>query len=82
MRKDKDIAHVMRMQGKSYSQIYAQLNIPKSTLSDWFRYMQMTIHWLAHLYSSLNIVDSNRIEDEEVYYKYVFLVPLLRISLL
>ncbi len=38
MRKDKEIAEKLRKDGRSYSQISAQLNIPKSTLSNWFQY--------------------------------------------
>jgi hypothetical protein len=37
MRKDKETAIELRKLGKSYSQIRAELKIPKSTLSDWFR---------------------------------------------
>lgn len=36
MRKDKETALQMRSTGKSYSEIYTALKIPKATLSDWF----------------------------------------------
>ena len=38
MRKDKQKALGLRREGKSYNQIGNLLNIPKSTLSDWFKY--------------------------------------------
>lgn len=38
MRKDKDSAYRLRTEGKSYNQIRAQLKIPVSTLSGWFKY--------------------------------------------
>lgn len=37
MRKDKEQALLLRKSGKSYNEIRAVLNIPKSTLSDWLR---------------------------------------------
>ena len=37
MRKDKEIATRMRNQGKSYLEIHAALQIPRATLSDWFK---------------------------------------------
>jgi hypothetical protein len=37
MRKDKELAVEFRRQGRSYRQIRAELKIPLSTLSDWFR---------------------------------------------
>lgn len=36
MRKDKNYAFKLRKQNKSYTEISKELNIPKSTLSDWF----------------------------------------------
>ncbi|OGN08408.1 MAG: hypothetical protein A2750_02545 [Candidatus Yanofskybacteria bacterium RIFCSPHIGHO2_01_FULL_45_42] len=36
MRKDKIEAFALRRQGKSYSEISRTLNVPKSTLADWF----------------------------------------------
>lgn len=36
MRKDKEKAIEMRRSGKSYSEIFAALKVPKSTLSGWF----------------------------------------------
>lgn len=37
MRKDKEKAIYLRKSGKSYSEIKAELSVPMSTLSDWFR---------------------------------------------
>lgn len=36
MRKDKEVAFHLRLNGKSYNEIHAALKIPVSTLSDWF----------------------------------------------
>ena len=36
MRKDRHIAFKLRLKGKSYTEIYRTLGIPKSTLSGWF----------------------------------------------
>lgn len=36
MRNDKDTAFKLRLQGKSYTEIYRILGVPKSTLSGWF----------------------------------------------
>lgn len=36
MRKDKEIAFHLRLNGKSYNEIHAALKVPVSTLSDWF----------------------------------------------
>ena len=37
MRSDRNIATKMRKQGYSYNDIYAELGVPKSTLSGWFK---------------------------------------------
>ncbi len=36
MRNDKNLAHKLRLSGKSYTEISLELGVPKSTLSDWF----------------------------------------------
>ncbi|MDP2837972.1 MAG: helix-turn-helix domain-containing protein [Candidatus Moranbacteria bacterium] len=42
MRKEKEAAIKLRKEGKSYSQIQAVLNVPKSTLSYWLREVKLT----------------------------------------
>jgi hypothetical protein len=51
MRKDKEKAVQMRRSGKSYKQIRAELQIPLSTLSDWFR----DIDWSIELAKELSL---------------------------
>ena len=43
MRYDKEKAIDLRKQGKSYLQISRELNIPKGTLSGWFKNLQLSI---------------------------------------
>ncbi len=42
MRLDKNKALKLRLQGKSYGEISVALNIPKSTLSDWFSRLEIS----------------------------------------
>lgn len=49
MRKDKEKATEMRKLGKSYREIYEELRIPVSTLSDWFNKEEWSSKIRAHL---------------------------------
>lgn len=53
MRKDKHIAINMRKSGKSYAQIRASLNIPVSTLSNWFADVEWSKKLRDHLSASV-----------------------------
>lgn len=44
MRKDKAVAFTLRKQGKSYRQIQKDLGVSRSTLCDWFRNEEWSIH--------------------------------------
>lgn len=41
MRRDKNKALKLRLQGRSYNEMNKILGIPKATLSDWFRYLEL-----------------------------------------
>jgi len=79
MRKDKIRAYELRRQGKSYSEMSKTLDIPKSTLSDWFRDEDWSreirdklgaIQSLAHPARSAAIIKSNKKRWAEIHQKY------------
>lgn len=59
MRSDKEEANQLRSSGKSYSEIKAQLGVPKSTLSNWLARQEWSrniVYILNKKYSEANIV--------------------------
>lgn len=46
MRTDKNLAFDLRKQGKTYRQIESELGIARSTLSEWFRDVEWSRHWV------------------------------------
>jgi transcriptional regulator with XRE-family HTH domain len=56
MRKDKNLAIKLRLQGFTYNQISEKLGIPKSTLSNWLKNIQLTTNAKSkinnHIYST------------------------------
>lgn len=44
MRKDKEVAFKLRKEGKSYRDIQKEINISRSTLCDWFRNEDWSVH--------------------------------------
>ncbi|MFH1611721.1 MAG: hypothetical protein ABH887_00400 [bacterium] len=74
MRKDKDLAIKLRKQGLSYLNISKKLDIPKSTLSCWFRDLDWSKKIKKDLskknnilsrYRMLSISKNNKIKWEE-----------------
>ena len=61
MRNDKHIAIKLRKQGKSYSKISKELDIPKSTLSDWFSSMDWSKPIKAELTKKANYIARKRL---------------------
>ena len=51
MRPDREIAFRLRLSGKSYSQIYRELGIPKSTLAGWFSGLVLSKKITEKIYS-------------------------------
>jgi hypothetical protein len=72
MRKDKEIAHNLRTQGKSYRQIRDELKVPLSTLSDWFKdiewskEMAVRLAAQAQIRSTARIVELDRIRGQHL----------------
>lgn len=72
MRKDKGKATEMRRNGKSYSEIYTALKIPKATLSDWFNKVDWSKQLKEKLASKMQeqhttrIVELNRIRGKHL----------------
>lgn len=63
MRKDKEIAIELRRGGKSYRQIKAELKVPLSTLSDWFKDIEWSRDIAATLARSANAQHVTRLRD-------------------
>lgn len=54
MRQDKDIAFILRKEGKSYRDIQKELGISRSTLCDWFKNEEWSKH-IKHKNNNTNI---------------------------
>lgn len=53
MRKDKEVAFILRKEGKSYREIQREINISRSTLCDWFKNEE----WSAHVKNKNNKIN-------------------------
>jgi|SRR3989344_243851 len=68
MRVDKQKAFKLRLQGKSYGEINSLLKIPKSTLSDWFKTLEISdkaqakIKERAYEKSTLALIKRNKLQ--------------------
>lgn len=62
MRKDKESALQLRLQGKSYKQIFRELGIPTSTLAGWFRKLAWSQEIKARLSAQVSLANPRALE--------------------
>jgi len=72
MRKDKETVLKLRLKGKSYKEIMQEINISKSTLSDWLKELSWSqdikqdLTQKAHLKSNLRLIELNKIRGQKL----------------